>query len=419
MTGEDDAFDVVVIGAGPAGSAAAALLARAGRRVALLEKRPFPRYRVGESLIPYCWFPLQRLGLIEKLDRSAFIVRKHSVQFVSTQGQRSAPFYFHEHTDHDCARTWQVVRSDFDQMLLDNAVEEGVEFHAETAATELRREEGRVVGVRATGPEGPARDLRATITIDATGREAFSQVSNQWRVNDPVLQKIAIWTYYQGGLRDPGIDEGATTIAYLPEKGWFWYIPLSGDKVSVGVVAGRDYLFRGDRDPEAIFHREVAAQPWIEEHLRPGCPMEPCRITSDFSYRSRHCAEDGLVLTGDAFAFLDPVFSSGVLLALQSGVMVADATEAALAAGDPSAGRFRAYGEELCAGMESMRRLVYAFYDTEFNFADLLQAHPDLREDLTDCLIGNLSRDYTRLFDAVREFGTVPEPLPHGGPQTG
>ena len=414
----DETFDTIVIGAGPAGTSAASVLAEKGRRVALLERDPFPRYRVGESLIPWCWFPLQRLGLIECLEGSSFVVNKHSVQFASLDGQLSTPFYFFEHTDHPCATTWQVVRSEFDQLLLDGALHRGARFFPQTAAKELIWDNGAAVGVRAQGPDGEALELRAPLTIDATGRDTFSQARNRWRVPDRELKKVAIWTYYEGGMRDEGIDAGATTIAYVAEKGWFWYIPLAGDRISVGVVADGDYLYRDTRDPEQIFLREVASQPWIERHLAPGRPTGEFQVTSDFSYRSRHCATDGLVLCGDAFAFLDPVFSSGVFLALHTGVLAGDAAEAALARGDVSASNFEEYGAEACRDLEAFRRLVYAFYDAGFNFASFLKDHPDLRDDVTDCLIGNLKRDFEPLFETMGRYANVPAALEHGTPLT-
>ncbi|MCL4209694.1 MAG: tryptophan 7-halogenase [Phycisphaeraceae bacterium] len=418
MTHAND-HDVIVLGAGPAGSTVSALLAEMGYRVLVVEKERFPRYHIGESIIPYAWFPLNRLGLIDKLDAAPFTVRKHSVQFVGLDGTVSTPFYFFQHTDHDCARTWQVVRADFDQFLADNACEKGAEIRFETAARELIMDGSRVAGVRVRSRDGREEDLRAAIIVDATGRDHFSAARHDWRLADPHLKKIAIWSYFKGAKRDPGIDEGATTVAYVPDKGWFWYIPLPDDIVSVGIVADRDYLYRGPRDPDAIFAREIDIQPWISDHVAPGVKTEPCKVTGDYSYRSRHCARDGLVLVGDAFGFLDPVFSSGVFLALQSGWMAADAIDAALRAGDVSAGRFADYGRRFCQGIEAMRRLVYAFYDHGFSFAAVLKKHPHLRGDMTDCLIGNVSKDFEPLFAAVREFADIPGPLPHGAPLVG
>lgn len=408
-------YDAIVIGAGPSGSTAAAVLASKGRRVLAIEREKFPRYHVGESLIPYTYFPLERIGMIERMKKSHF-PSKYSVQFVGRSGNLSQPFYFFEHLKHEAACTWQVLRSEFDQMLMDNAREKGAEVLEETKVTETIDENGAVSGVRAKAKDGSMLEFRAPITIDASGRDSLSMLRNNWRVRDDQLKKISIWTYYKGALRDPGRDEGATTIASIPERGWFWYIPLPDDMVSVGVVAESDYLYRDTRDLEEIFLREVTNNRWIEKHLAIGRRTEPLRVTGEFSYRSRYTAADGLVLTGDAFGFLDPVFSSGLFFALRGGELVADAVDAALTAGDYSAGRFNDYANEMCSGMEAMRRLVYAFYDHGFSFADLMKEHPDLSPDLTDCLIGNLSRDFEPLFKAVSKFAAVPDPLSHGRP---
>jgi flavin-dependent dehydrogenase len=409
-------FDAVVVGGGPAGTSAATILAKHGRSVVLLERERVPRYHIGESLIPYTWFPLQRLGVLERMDRLGFSVVKLSVQFVSIDGKQSVPFYFTRHTDHPCGRTWQVVRGEFDRMLLENSRDSGAHVRLETTARELIESDGVVRGVRAVHVRDGAIEFRAPITIDASGRDLFAASKHDWRINDPTLKKIAVWTYYRGAKRDPGIDEGATTVAYLPGKGWFWYIPLPDDIVSVGIVAERDYLYRGPRDPEAIFAREVEVQQWIKDHLSTGSKIAPCRVTGDYSYRARHCAKDGLILAGDAFAFLDPVFSSGVFLALLSGVMAGDAAHEAIHAGDVSAARFEDYGRRFVQAIEAMRRLVYAFYDTSFSFGDFIKAHPNMRGDLTDCLIGNVFKDLEPMFRAASGFARIPEPLPHGGP---
>jgi flavin-dependent dehydrogenase len=408
-------YDAIVIGGGPAGSTAAAVLAQKGRRVAILEKEKFPRYHIGESLIPYTYYPLKRIGVIEQMKQSHF-PRKYSVQFVSISGKQSQPFYFFQQLHHEAADTWQVLRSEFDQMLLNNARSKGAEVMEETLVKETIEENGVVGGVMTAGKNGLTQEFRAPITIDATGRDAFTLGRRGWKVRDPRLNKIAVWTYYKGAMRDPGIDEGATTVAYVPDKGWFWYIPLPDDVISVGIVAEKDYLYRDSRDLKTIFQREVAVNQWIEQHLAAGQQMGEYRVTGEYSYRSRHCAGDGLLLIGDAFAFLDPVFSSGVFLALRSGEMGADAVDAALEAGDTTAARFRDYGEQLCNGIESMRRLVYTFYDHEFRFRTFLSRYPDLKGDMTDCLMGNLWLDFDPLFRAVAEFAGVPDPLAHGQP---
>ena len=408
-------YEAIIIGAGPAGATAAAVLAEKGRRVLVLEKEKFPRYHIGKSLMPYCWFTLNRLGLVEEMDRIAY-TKKYSVQFVTPDGRQSQPFYFFQHYDHPSAITWQVERSDFDLMLLNNARAKGAEVRELTPVRRLLKDDsGRVLGVEAVSPDGAKQEFFAPITIDCSGREQVATAKDGWRIKDEMLNKLAIWTYYRGAKRDPGIDEGTTTVAYVEGRGWFWYIPLKDDVVSVGIVADKDYLFSDSKDPAEIIRREIGRNVWIQDHLSVGEQFGEYWVTSEFSYRSKFCAADGLLLAGDAFAFLDPVFSSGVYLALKSGEMAGDAVDAALTAGDTSARRFAAYGEELCLGIENMRKLVYAFYDANFSFGRMLKAHPDQRGRLTDSLIGDLfTDDFVGLHAAMRAFVELPEELEHG-----
>jgi flavin-dependent dehydrogenase len=380
-----------------------------------LEKETFPRYHVGESLMPFCWFSLERLGVLDKMEEIGF-VRKHSVQFATTDGKISAPFYFFQHFDHPAATTWQVERMVFDEMLLNNARSKGVEVRENTTALEFLKDGERVIGVRARTGDAEPVEYTAAVTLDCSGRDALFQRKHGTRKRDPMLNKVSIWTLFQDAKRDPGLEEGATTIAYLPEGGWFWNIPLRNGVVSSGIVAERDYLYRGDtRDPAEIFTREIENNAWVKEHLSEGRQFGQYWVTGEYSYRAEHCAVDGLALVGDAFAFLDPVFSSGVFLALKSGEMAADATAAALANDDTSAAAFARYGEELCGHIETMRRIVYAFYDPEFSFAKLIRKYPDLRAKLTDVLIGNVeNKDYSDLARAISDFAELPEPLTYG-----
>jgi flavin-dependent dehydrogenase len=348
--------------------------------------------------------------------KQSVFTKKYSVQFVSPDGRASVPFYFHTHLHHEAAQTWQVLRSEFDQLLLDNAREKGVTVHEETTVREGIWEDGGVAGVKAVSKDGATHEFRAPITIDATGRDAFFITRNRWKIRDPYLDKIAVWTYYKGAQRDSGYDEGATTVAYIPEKGWFWYIPLAGDVVSVGVVAEKNYLYQDHKDLKAIFDQQVERNAWIKEHLAKGEQFGPYRVTGEYSYRSRHCGAKGLILTGDAFAFLDPVFSSGVFLALYSGEMGANFADACLTDGDYSASRFVDYGQDLCKSIESMRALVYAFYDHNFSFREYLKEFPNMKGDVTDCLIGNLLHDFQPMYDGMRKHAKLPDLLSHGAP---
>jgi flavin-dependent dehydrogenase len=408
-------YDAIVVGGGPAGSSTAALLAEKGHDVLVVEKEKFPRYHVGESLMPFCYFPLERLGLIDTLMESAN-PRKYCVQFVRQDGFLSQPFYFFQHFDHPSSTTWQVWRSEFDKMILDKARSNGATVMEETKAKKLIKSGDRVEGITVDSEEMGSLDLHAPIVVDASGRDCFAAHKQKWMVRDPELKKIALWTYFKGAKRDPGLDEGATTVAYLPNKGWFWYIPLSGDMVSVGIVAERDYLFNGStKDHEEIFQREVMNNEWIKEHLAEAEQTGEYRITGEYSYRNRYCASEGLVLAGDALGFLDPVFSSGVFLALKSGVMLADEIDLALKAGDLSAKSFDRYGKRMQSSIETMRKIVYAFYDKDFSFGDIAKRGDHLRAALTDCLIGNVDdNEFRELFDAMSDLADLPEPIEHG-----
>lgn len=408
-------YDVIIIGAGPAGTTAAALLAEKGRRVLVLEKEKFPRYHIGESLMPYCWFTLNRLGLVDEMHKRAF-TKKYSVQFVTPDGKQSQPFYFFQHYDHPSAVTWQIERSEFDEMMLANARSKGAEVCEQTPVQRvLKDDSGRVIGVEATGPDGVSFHVHAPVTIDCSGRDRVAKGREGWFNKDPMLNKMAVWSYWRGAKRDPGIDAGNTTVAYVEGRGWFWYIPLKDDIISVGVVAEKDYLFSDSKDPAAIMEREIGRNVWIKDHLEGGEQFGEYWVTAEFSYRTKHPAQDGLLLAGDAFAFLDPVFSSGVFLALKSGELAADAVDAALTAGDTSGARFDQYGATLCRGIENMRKLVYAFYDENFSFGKMIKAHPEQRGKLTDCLIGDVFElDFTELHGAMRQFAELPAELPYG-----
>ncbi len=396
-------YEAIVIGGGPAGATTATCLAQRGRRILLLERERFPRYHIGESLMPYTWFSFERLGIVEQMERSAF-PRKYSVQFVSTSGRVSQPFYFRDTIDHACAVTWQVLRSEFDRLLLANAREKGVEIRQGVAARELITRAGAAVGVRADVRGGGTETWHTKTVVDATGRETLLASKMGWKQRDPDLNKLALFTYFRGAVRDPGVDAGATTVAYLPDKGWFWYIPLPDDTVSVGVVAEHSYLYRQGRSPQTIFDREVGGCQWIRDHLRTGVQVGPVRVTGEFSYSSRQIGGDGFCLVGDAFSFLDPIFSSGVFLALKGGELAADAIDRGLESGAVTAQTFDTYASDIRYATDTIRTLVLAFYDKAFSFRDFVVQHPDLNDLLVDVLIGNVFKDLQPLMDALHTF---------------
>ena len=396
--------DVIVIGGGPAGATAATLIAQAGRQVRLLERQPTPPFKVGESLIPATYETLERLGMLEELRRSQF-PKKYSVQFFSGSGKASSPFYFHETDPSERSQTWQVLRSEFDGLLLANAKKHGAFVDQGASVTEVVFEGDRAVGVRARFEDGATRELRSRVVMDATGQRAIIARKLGLRQQDQCLRMAAIYTHFEDAQRDPGIDEGATLILQSEgNKSWFWYIPLPENRVSVGVVGPIEYLIGSrKRDPQATFEAEVARCPGLMPRLAEARQSMDMRVINDFSYISDRAAGDGWVLVGDAFGFLDPIYSSGVLLALKSGELAADATLAALAANDPSGQRLGVFEPRLRAGMASFRQLIYAFYSPGFNFAHFLKHFPEHRGAVIDILVGDVfDRDFSALFRDLR-----------------
>jgi len=391
--------DVIVIGGGPGGATTSTLLAQKGVKVKLFEREKLPRFHIGESLIPETYWVLERLKMLDKMRNSHF-VKKHSVQFVNSQGKQSAPFYFYDNKPHECSQTWQVVRSEFDVMMLRNAAEQGVEVNEETRVLEVLFEGDRAVGVKIQPKDGPPQEIRASVVVDASGQSTMLQNRLKLRVWDPVLNKGAVWTYWENAYRDTGKNEGATIVIQTPnKKGWWWYIPLHNNVVSLGVVAPFDYLFKGRGSHEQIYQEEMALTPAIQERTANATRTTGYFATKDYSYRSSECAGDGWVLVGDAFGFLDPLYSSGVLLALKSGQLAADAIAEGLAAGDTSGAKIGAWGPAFNQGVDRMRRLVCEYYDG-FNFGKFIKNFPDLKNTVTDLLIGDL---FTERVDKVWE----------------
>ena len=395
MISKDDTqtdTDLAVIGGGPAGATVATLVAQQGHRVTLFERDDFPRFHIGESLMPETYWTFKRLGVLDKLKASPY-VRKYSVQFINDTGKESQPFYFDEHKPHECSITWQVLRSEFDRMMLDNAKQHGVEVHQGARVREVLFEGDRACGVRVQDSDGSTRDISCKVVADASGQSSLISSRLKLRQADPHLRKGSIWTYYRGARRESGRDEGATLVMHTEgKKGWFWYIPLPDDIVSVGVVGDFDELFGDRRDHGEVFNEQVELCMAAKERLEGAERVAEYRATKDFSYTSSEVAGPGWVLVGDAFGFLDPVYSSGVFLALKSGELAADAIVDGFKTDDLSAAQLGRWSEEYRRGMRRMRELVCAFYEG-FSFGKFLRKYPQFQGHITDLLIGDLFKE--------------------------
>ena len=412
-------YDTIVIGGGPAGSTVATLVAEQGHRVLLLERTSTPQFKIGESLIPATYWTFKRLGMLEKL-RASHFPQKYSVQFYSRTGKASNPFYFFQTNPHDSAVTWQVLRSEFDQMLLDNAKEKGVEIRRGIGGREVLFEGDTATGVVTQNVDGTRETLNATVIVDSTGQRSLIGRQLSLNTTEPNLKMASLFTHYEGGHRDEGIDEGATLILHTEEKdSWFWSIPLPYNRTSIGVVGELDYLLQNRRDADSklnfqkIFTEELAKCAPLQQRLEGANQLFPIQSTKDFSYRASRIAGNNWVLVGDAFGFLDPVYSTGLFLALKSGEMAADVIIEAFHKNDFSEAQLGSFGPAFVKGMEAFRKLVYAFYTKEFSFARFLSEYPEHQGGIVDILSGDVFRkDVTHIFPAMAEMCPFPPEVP-------
>ncbi|TWU24163.1 putative FAD-dependent oxidoreductase LodB [Novipirellula galeiformis] len=390
-------YDCVVVGGGPGGCSAAAITAEGGLSTLLIERDPFPRFHIGESLMPEVYWPLQRLGMISRMQQAGFQAKK-SVQFVTHRGTESAPFFFREHDMRECSSTWQVERSEFDKMLFDRAEELGADCFDRTRLLDVRFDEmQKVIGVTVRDKDGNDHAIDCPVVIDATGQQSFIANKLGLRQVNPDLRKVAVWSYYRDALRGEGDNEGATIILNTESKdSWFWFIPLSRGITSIGCVGDTDYMLKGRGKPEQVYFEEMERCPGLQSRLENATRLGDIRTAKEFSYMTTQHAGDGWVLVGDALGFLDPVYSSGVYFALEMGVRAADAVVDGFKKNDFSASQLGRWTPEFLEGMQWLRKLVYAFYRKEFSIGRFMKEHPEHRGRVTDLLIG-------RIFDESSE----------------
>jgi flavin-dependent dehydrogenase len=383
-------YDCLVIGAGPGGCAAAALVAEQGFSTLLVERDKMPRFHVGESLMPETFWVFERLGILHEMDRIGF-TRKNGVQFVNNEDKESRPFIFRDHDDRDCAETWHVRRDLFDQLLYDTAFNRGATCLDETrvADIELRKKPPHKVTIKTA--DGKVTEVTARVVVDASGQQALLASRLGLKEYYPDLKKAAIWTYFEGAARAGGGNPEVTCILHTDSKeAWFWYIPLHDGTVSVGLVGDNDFLLKRGTSPQQTFETEVANCPGLQRRLIDATRVTKFHVAKEFSYRTTRQAGDGWVLVGDAGGFIDPIYSSGVFLALKSAVMAAEQICEGLHRNDLSAEVLGRWTREFDRGVEWIRRLIHIFYIDEFSFNRFMKAYPHHAPNLSNLLIGRV-----------------------------
>jgi FADH2-dependent halogenase len=358
-------YDVAVVGGGPGGSSAATMLARSGRRVLLLERDRFPRFHIGESQLPGLNGILEQLGAEECVSAEGF-VQKWGASFQSSDGRFDQYADFARAAATTTPQTVQVPRDRFDRTLLEHSRRSGVEV-AEAARAEAAEFDREGVTLRYVRDDGSERSIRVAAVVDASGRSGFLAKRFGRREIDPVLRNMAVHRQFEGVPRRQGRRAGDIQMVTRPDKGWFWFIPISPTVMSVGAVIPKVvHDARPRRDPEDCLAAYVAETPAAAELMKDARPVSPGRFEADYSYLATEHAGDRWLLVGDAGAFLDPIFSTGVLMAMQSGIEAAQALDAGLAASDLSRRAFAAYERTVRARYRHFRRFACGFYDPAF-----------------------------------------------------
>jgi len=348
--------DVAVIGGGPAGSTISALLSQRGYRVVLFEKDRHPRFHIGESLLPLNLELFDKLGVREKIAAIGMI--KRSAEFYTEDATGAEQVYsFAEAFDERYPYAYQVRRSEFDEILLRNAQTRGAEVHEgwRVTAVDFRSD---AVALTVTDEEGQPQNVTARYLVDATGRDTFLGGKLGIKHRNPKHTSAALYSHFRGARRAAGEAEGNIAIHWFPH-GWFWFIPLLDGVTSVGAVCWPYYLKTRRTDPTTFLKDTIALCPSLAARLKDAEMVAPATATGNYSYICDHMAGDRYIMVGDAFAFIDPVFSSGVFLAMSSAFKGADVVEGALKNPASAPALNRAFERRVRRGIRQFSWMIY------------------------------------------------------------
>jgi flavin-dependent dehydrogenase len=353
--------DVLVIGGGPAGSTISTLLASRGRHVILVDKDSHPRFHIGESLLPMNLPLFEELGVADEVARIG--MRKEGIDFYAWEDGRSrrSTVYFDEAMDARFPHAYQVRRSEFDHLLLQNARRKGVDVREQTRLTNLERLDGTGCVAAIADRDGAERRIAARFLIDASGRDAFLSRRNKSLRRNREHNAAAIFAHFRDVKRRTGRDEGNIGLHWF-EHGWFWVIPLQDGVTSVGAVCWPEYFrTRGTRSLDEFLRHTIELSPTLKPLMESANAVTPAQGTGNYSYWSDRLHGNGYLLVGDAYAFVDPVFSSGVFLAMKSAQSGAEAVEAILN-GAPATQRLLARHERyLRRGIRTVAWFIYRY----------------------------------------------------------